>query len=69
MSFQALNVRDFGTLHMLLEQELGSSKLTNDRTMLMERIIQASDTCFLLSQLLTSVKARFQPSARIKEPI
>lgn len=39
---KAMRIKDLETLQMTLKQELGSSKLTDDKTMLMERTIQVN---------------------------
>lgn len=39
---KALRIKDLETLHMTMHQELGSSKLTDDKTMLMEKLIQVN---------------------------
>jgi linoleate 10R-lipoxygenase len=37
---KAMRVKDYQTLHMLLEKELNKESLTDDKTMVMERVIQ-----------------------------
>lgn len=39
---KAMRIKDFDTLDMTLKQELSSTKLTDDRSMLMERTIQVT---------------------------
>ena len=39
---KSMRVKDFATLHMLLEKELNKGELTDDKTMVMERVIQVS---------------------------
>ena len=39
---KALRIKDLETLQMTMKQELGSSNLADDKTMLMEKLIQVS---------------------------
>jgi hypothetical protein len=51
---KALRVKDYATLHMLLEKELSGDSLTDDKTMVMERVIQVKQRMLYFHTELTT---------------
>jgi hypothetical protein len=67
---KTLRVKDYATLHELLEKELSGDSLTNDKTMVMERVIQVRQTavCFYGRLTQTSSLQTCHRDLKIESP-